>query len=96
MKKQSIFKNKDTGVIKERLSVSDYLVSDQFHSRIDEGAILVRVVGMKCPHCGTKGEEIEHGHIEVCVKCGLVMEVHGNALDCTLDTFEPNYAKGKS
>ena len=34
---------------------------------------------MKCPHCGTQGEEIKHGHIEHCVGCGLTMEVYGNS-----------------
>jgi hypothetical protein len=91
-KKQSIFKYPNNGVIRERLLVSDYLIREKRPSQIDVGAILTRTIGMKCPHCGTHGEEIEHGHVETCIKCGLIMEVHGNALDCTLEMLETNYA----
>ena len=86
IKSQSIFRHPKVGVIRKRLSVSDFLVRERMRSQICKGAIIDRVVGMKCPHCGNEGEEIKHGHVECCIKCGLVMEVHGNSLDCMLET----------
>jgi len=92
MKKQSIFKHPDIGIVRETLSVSNYLIEETKWSKIDKSVKTSRVVGMKCPHCKNRGEEIPHGSFVHCLKCGLKMTVHGNALDCELDTYGTNYA----
>lgn len=67
---------------KETLMYSDYHSESKYISRLIPGM----VVGgddegtMNCPRCNESRAGIPHGKSASCAKCGLHMEVWGNAL----------------
>jgi uncharacterized paraquat-inducible protein A len=69
----------------EELTYSNYEIRETRQSEIDPGAMLEVTVGMYCPRCKnphTRLPSMNHFGKQECPRCGLHMELHGNALKC--------------
>jgi len=73
----------------ETLNYAHFQVHEEQASRIRKGFTHSVTHGMKCPRCDLLRPIILHGQTVVCDRCGLVMTVVGNALDCSTTTPLP-------
>ena len=78
---------KPSGVT-ETLRYSQYEISEYVPSEIDPELTIGKTIGFRCPRCKTKLAPLEHGESTTCT-CGLVMELWGNGLECTLRVSVP-------
>ena len=66
----------------ETLPMHRYEIEEKRQSKVDPDLILTVTVGMRCPRCKHKQTTMDHRDKRTCPKCGLKMELHGNALRC--------------
>lgn len=67
----------------ETLNAAHYTIRETRQSRIDPDITIDVDIAIRCPRCKTHLPLLKHGHSQKCEKCGLTMELWGNALVCT-------------
>lgn len=67
--------------ITEDLILSNYTITEKFTSRIDSSGEYTLTNKMCCPHCKAI---LQICKMQRCKDCGLIMEIFGNCLRCTL------------
>jgi formamidopyrimidine-DNA glycosylase len=72
-------------MVRERLSRMKYTIRKKKPSIIDKEAFVWEELGLRCPHCETVMDKIEHRERRLCCKCGLIITRIGDALDCELE-----------
>lgn len=66
----------------ETLPYHLYVVQSQRKSTIDPDMTITTDESMRCPRCKHVQPVMRHGEWRACPKCGLHMQLHGNALEC--------------
>ncbi len=70
-------------MVTERLTHSDYVITEEKQSEIDPDKFISLVVGITCPRCKAPNKPTEHGVPAGCPNCGLTYTQWGNELECT-------------
>jgi len=73
-----------------KLHKSDYTFAVDVFSKIDPSKKIIINYYMKCPVCGEKMEDMEHGEVRVCKSCKTRMQTFGNALRINIDASATN------
>ncbi len=71
--------------IKETLRFSQYEIQEEIQSQIDSQETFRKTVDVRCPYCKKPiGRVLQHFD-EYRHSCGLLMKLHGNALECEVE-----------
>jgi hypothetical protein len=68
----------------ETFAAHHYVIREQKQSVIDPSVTHEIEVGITCPRCKTRLPMLDHWESQRCKECNLHMQLHGNALTCTI------------
>lgn len=69
--------------IEESFALHNFIIEENYESKICKGHIHTREIGVRCPSCNESVITlILHGNPFICNNCGLKMVAYGNSLQC--------------